>query len=165
METLSSNRTVIWSAALREMADYPLSFITGLGWEAYYQTIGHRSATHSVYLDRLYNLGFIGLALFLLSFAGAIAIARRGLRNARKEVAPFLMATVIGMTSFMIAMAFSDIHGAAIFIWALTGLALRLAVSSPADEPQYSAAQRTVSPMSRDHTYPTTRPTSATPKR
>jgi O-antigen ligase len=130
LETLSSGRSAIWGAAWREMAEYPLSFVTGLGWEAYYQTIGNRYATHSVYLDRLYNLGIVGLALFMASYVSAIAKARRALWNAPHEAAPFLMATVIGMTSFMIAMAFSDIHGAATYIWAFAGLAMRVAVTT-----------------------------------
>jgi O-antigen ligase len=112
------------------MAEYPLSFVTGLGWEAYYQTIGNRYATHSVYLDRLYNLGTVGLALFMTSYVSAIAKARRALRNAPDEAAPFLMATVIGMTSFMIAMAFSDINEAATYVWTFAGLAMRVAVTT-----------------------------------
>jgi O-antigen ligase len=130
VEYISSGRTAMWWAAVREMAEYPLSFLTGLGWEAYYQTGGNRYATHSVYLDRLYNLGFIGLTLFLLSYAGAIAIARNGLKFATKEVAPLLIGTIIGMTSFMFAMAFTDIEAAAIYVWAYSGLALRIAIIS-----------------------------------
>jgi O-antigen ligase len=157
LETLSSGRTAIWSAAFREMTAHPLSFVTGLGWEAYYQTIGHRYATHSVYLDRLYNLGTIGLTLFVFSYVSAIAIARRALAGASEEAAAYLMASVIGMSSFMIAMAFSDMHGAALYVWAYMGLALRIAVES-------MQAQRDNSPRNRDTTTPMTRPTSFTPR-
>jgi O-antigen ligase len=159
VETMSSGRTAIWFAALREMANRPISFITGLGWEAYFQTIGHRYATHNVYLDRLYNLGTIGLALFVASFAGAITTARRGLRSAPEQAAPFLIATVIGMTSFMIAMTFSDIHAAATYVWAYTGLALRMAVSTA--EVQRDDRRQS----SNDHANPATRPMSSTPRR
>jgi O-antigen ligase len=146
LRTLSSGRSDIWSAALREMLEYPLTFVTGFGWEAYFQSIAPRLmvAMHSVYLDRLYNLGTIGLALFVISYASAIAIARRGLKFAPTEAGHFLIAAVIGMTSFMIAMAFSDIHGAALYVWAYMGLALRLAVAS-------SVPQRDERPRSRDH--------------
>ena len=147
IETLSSGRTAIWSAAIGEMAERPLSFITGLGWEAYFQTIGHRYATHSVYLDRFYNLGLIGLTLFTYSFAGAAAIARRGLATVATERAPpFLMATVIGIAAFMIAMAFSDIHGAALYVWAIMGVALRVACSGPYDAKLAHDAQRLTRP-------------------
>lgn len=147
VETLSSGRTAIWTAALREMADYPVSFISGLGWEAYFQTIGHRYATHSVYLDRFYNLGLIGLILFTYSFAGAAAIARRGLATAPTELAPpFIMATVIGIAAFMVAMAFSDIHGAALYVWAMVGVALRVVCSSPNHADSFHADHRVARP-------------------
>ena len=165
VETLSSGRSAIWSAALREMADQPMSFITGRGWEAYFQTGGYRFATHSVYLDRLYNLGTIGLVLFLVSYVAVIVVARRGLASAPKEATPFLIATVIGMTSFVIAMAFSDIFEAAPFVWAFTGLALRIAVTieplTASDAPRHG----TDLPSNFDQKYFTTRPTSVTPRR
>jgi O-antigen ligase len=154
---ISSGRTAIWSAALDDMADNPLSFVTGLGWESYYQTAAHRYATHSMYLDRLYNLGIVGLTLFALCYLNALAIARSGLRTATVQAAPFLMATIIGMASFMIAMAFTDMEAAALYIWAYAGLALRIAVSNP-------SPQRDERGRMRDHTYETTRPTSLTPK-
>lgn len=137
VQAISSGRTAIWYAAWQEMAEYPTAFITGLGWEAYFQGLGHRYATHSVYLDRLYNLGIIGLGLFTICFVNAIVVVRRGLRHSPEAAAPILMATVIGLIAFMIAMAFSDIHGAAIYIWAFTGLALRIAVAgNAADTPK-----------------------------
>jgi hypothetical protein len=131
LQALSSGRTAIWSEAWQEMAAFPLSFLTGMGWEAYYQTIGYRFATHSVYLDRIYNLGLVGLALYVLPFLNAITTARRSIDSAPSEVAPFLLATVVGLISFMIAMAFSDIHGAALYVWSFCGLAMRIAVQMP----------------------------------
>jgi O-antigen ligase len=129
VQAISSGRTAIWYAAWQQLAVYPVALITGMGWETYFQSVGHRYATHSVYLDRLYNLGIIGLALFVVSFVNAIVIARRGLRHSPEQAAPMLIATVIGLIAFMIAMAFSDIHGAAIYVWAFTGVALRIAVA------------------------------------
>jgi O-antigen ligase len=143
LETISSGRTRFWLVPLREMVEYPISFVIGFGWEAYYQTIGQRVATHSVYLDRLYNLGIIGLALFALTYVNVIATARRGLRSAPEPTLPFLMALVFGIAAFLIAMAFADLEGAAPYVWACAGLALRLAIARP--EPQ--SADR---PWSRD---------------
>jgi O-antigen ligase len=134
VQAISSGRTAIWYAAWQQLAQYPTALITGMGWETYFQSVGHRYATHSVYLDRLYNLGIIGLALFVVSFFNAIVIMRRGLRNCSEQAAPVLIASVIGVIAFMIAMAFSDIHGAAIYIWAFTGVALRIAVAGSVPE-------------------------------
>jgi O-antigen ligase len=137
LETISSGRTAIWTAAWREMAEYPLSFVTGLGWESYYQRVGHHYATHNVYLDRLFNLGIIGLTLFLLSYVNAVATVRRGLSSAPEEAAPLLMATAIGMTSFIIAMMFTDLEGSSIYVWAYTGIALRIALGNSAGATRY----------------------------
>ena len=165
VETVSSGRSAIWGAALREMAEQPLSFIGGLGWEAYFSTGGYRLSTHSVYLDRLYNLGTIGLVLFLVSFVGVVAVTRRGLASAPKEAVPYLLATVIGMTSFVITMAFSDIFEAAPYVWAFTGLALRIAVSQESQPAADAPSYRAEPPFKRDQKYLTTRPTSVTPRR
>jgi hypothetical protein len=89
--------------------------------------------------------------LFTLSYAGAITVARRGLKYANNDTTPFLMAAAIGMTSFMIAMAFSDIHGAATYVWAFTGLALRIAVAEPLDGSGHSAIQGADRRWSSDH--------------
>jgi hypothetical protein len=124
--TLTSGRSANWSNILGEMFDYPLTFITGFGWEAFYHSIGFHRATHSVYIDRLYNLGLIGLSLTLVLYFNSMAVARRALNGASQEVAPFLMALVFGLAGFMIAIMFSDIE-AATYTWGCTGIALRLA--------------------------------------
>jgi O-antigen ligase len=147
------------------MADSPLSFVTGLGWETYFQTAGQRYATHNVYLDRLYNLGLIGVLLFTLSYASAIIIARNGIRHAPKEAVPYLMATVIGMLSFMVAMLFADLQGSASYVWAYTALALRIAVAGSETEKAAANVQRPERRWTRDQAKPATRPMSATPKR
>lgn len=145
LEFISSGRTRIWWAALGEMAEYPISYLSGLGWEAYYQTGGHRYATHSMYLDSFYNLGIIGLTLFALSYVAAVAAARRGLANAPDNATPYLMAATIGLMGFMFAMIFTDIQLAATYVWAYTGVALRIAVSA-------SSPQRDARPRTRDQT-------------
>lgn len=165
LQNISSGRTRIWGDALSDMADQPMSFITGLGWETYFQSVGRRYATHNVFLDRLYNLGLIGLILFTLSYVSAIFIIRNSIGRAPKESAPYLMATVIGMIALMVSMLFADLQSAASYSWAYAGLALRVAVSSS------SAAGSPLDPQGfdnrrvRDQTNLATRPMSATPRR
>ena len=165
LQSVSSGRTRFWTDALGDMAEYPMSFITGLGWEAYFQSIGRRYATHNVYLDRLYNLGLIGLTLFTLSYVSAILIIRNSIVRAPKEAVPYLMATVIGMLALMASMMFADLQSAASYSWAYAGLALRVAISAsvpsnPPIEPQSLDKRRT-----RDRTNFATRPMSLTPNR
>jgi O-antigen ligase len=163
-ESVSSGRTAIWTTAVKEMLDAPISFVSGLGWETYFQTSGRRLATHNVYLDRLYNLGSIGLVLFLLPYVFAVTTLRRGIESAEPQFRPYLIATVIGLSSFVIAMVFTDLQGAATYMWAYVGAALR--VATPRDEKLASetgahANNRRNLPQAN----PATRPMSATPKR
>jgi hypothetical protein len=127
--TMTSGRSQNWSNILGEMFDYPLTFITGFGWESFFHSIGYHRATHSVYVDRLYNLGIIGLSLTLVLYFNSMAVARRALNGAAAEIAPFLMALVFGLAGFMIALTFSDIE-AATYTWGCTGVALRLAFAN-----------------------------------
>lgn len=163
LETISSGRTTIWLKAFREMADHPHSFITGLGWESYFQTIGHRYATHNVYLDRLYNLGMIGLVLYLLTFISAIWITRRGIERADDSTQPFLIATVTGLMAILFSMAFTDIESTTIYVWAFTGLALRIAVLGTVQNATEKEAQSIDSRLIRAKANAATRPMSNTP--
>jgi O-antigen ligase len=138
--TLTAGRSENWSNILGEMFEYPLTFITGFGWEAFFQTIGYHRATHSVYIDRLYNLGLIGLSLTLVLYFNSMAVARRALSSVAPDAAPFLMALVFGLAGFMISITFSDIE-AATYTWGCTGVALRLAFagSQPATSTTFAA--------------------------
>jgi O-antigen ligase len=162
-ETVSSGRTAIWTSALQEMASVPISFVTGMGWEAYYQTIGHRLATHNVYLDRLYNLGLIGLTLFISLHIAAVFALRRGVPTADPEARPYIVSAIIGMISFMVAMLFTDLQGAATYMWAYVGLALRV-VSSEHSALDQDTDLRGNNRRSRLATKSAIRPMSVTPK-
>jgi O-antigen ligase len=165
LQSLSSGRTRFWADALGDMADHPMSFITGLGWEAYFQSIYRRYATHNVYLDRLYNLGLIGLTLFVLSYVSAIFIIRNSLARAPKQAVPYLMATVIGMLALMASMMFTDLQSAASYSWAYAALALRVAVSAPIASDPPAEPQPLDRRRIRDRTKFATRPMSLTPNR
>ena len=165
LETISSGRTTIWLKAYREMAAHPHSFITGLGWETYYQTGGHRYATHNVYLDRLYNLGLIGLALYVFTFANAATILRRGLANTHAEALPFQIATIIGLTAIVLAMSFADIEMATLYVWAFAGLALRVAISEPTPSTEAERDGRPIRARTHDQATAAARPMSVMPDR
>jgi O-antigen ligase len=128
---LSSGRTMIWLTALGHMTESPVTFLTGFGWDAYSQT-GNRFATHNTYLSYLYNLGLIGLVLFVAIYSNSLATARRGLAVSSTEVAPFLFALVFGISAFMVAMIFGNMELPALYTWAFAGVTLRLALISVA---------------------------------
>lgn len=133
-DTISSGRTSIWLGALREMLRFPWTFLTGFGWDAYYQSGEYRLATHSTYIDYLYNIGSIGLILFIITVHNSVAIARRAIAGATIEVRPHLLGFVFGMAGLVIAMVFNNLELPALYAWAFAGVALRLAIISMATE-------------------------------
>ena len=144
LRTLTSGRSENWSKILGDMMANPQTFATGFGWELLYQRVGHRHGTHNVYIDYLYSLGLIGLCLYVAPFINSIALARRKVKEAAEEAAPFLIALVFGMTSFMVAMTFSNVYMAATYTWAMTGASLRLAVVGREPSPRGTPVPRTV---------------------
>jgi O-antigen ligase len=163
-ESVSSGRTAIWAAAMRDMANAPMSVVTGLGWETYFQGLGRKLATHNVFLDRLYNLGLIGLTLFVAFHVAAILILRRGVSDADTAARPYVVAAVIGLISFMVAMLFTDLQIAGTYMWAYVGLALRAVSPQELASAQDAPFPETRRRMRLD-TNTATRPISATPKR
>jgi O-antigen ligase len=142
LKTLSSGRTENWSNVLGEMMANPLTFVTGFGWEVFYERVGYRHGTHNVYIDYLYSLGLVGLCLYVAPFISSITLARRTVKEAAAEVVPFLIALVFGLTSFMVAMAFSNVYMASMYVWGMTGALLRLAVAGREPSPSGTRVHR-----------------------
>ena len=125
----SSGRTVIWGRALESMLDHPITFITGFGWRAYETSRFFSYATHNSYLNILFNLGMIGLALFALVAANVLGTARAALRSARPEARSYLLAFIFGFLALLVSIFFGELHTAWLYVWAYVGIALRIAVS------------------------------------
>jgi O-antigen ligase len=125
----TSGRSSIWLNALRSMMENPLSFITGYGFFSYNSSRSFRLATHNMYLSYLYNLGMIGLTLFLLMFSRILAAARAALAESLPELRPHLIALAFGLCGFLVAVFFSDYHQAGYLLWAYVGVGMRIAMS------------------------------------
>lgn len=132
-QDLSSGRTLVWKALLESMAEHPVSFVTGFGWGAYESSNEFRYATHNRYLNLLYNLGLIGVFLFLTVAGNAIRFARNAIGAADQAVKPFLIALVFGLMCMLVALVFSDLYRPWLFIWAFCGLGMRLAAEAVSD--------------------------------
>lgn len=131
VQDLSSGRTAIWSALLERMAENPTTFVTGYGWQAF-ENANFRYATHNRYLNLLFNLGLIGLFLFLLTSANVIKLARNAIAVGDDETKGFLVAFVFGFSAMLVSLLTSDVNAPWIFIWASSGLAVRIAVETVA---------------------------------
>lgn len=124
LSDLSSGRTDIWSSVLNEMWSRPSSFLYGMGWDTYYQSAGHRYATHSIFLDRFYSLGAIGLFLYVYAYFRILRIflSFRGATQSGEVRLPFALG--LAVTVFLISASFADLEIAEFFIFALIGLGL-----------------------------------------
>jgi O-antigen ligase len=128
----TSGRSVIWARLLGMMLEYPLSFVTGFGWSVYqtYLNMGFfRLSPHNTYLNILFNLGIIGLISFLAILVNVLRSVRAAAGAASDEARPFLVAFVIGFLALLVALLFGELYAAWLYIWAIVGITLRIAVS------------------------------------
>jgi O-antigen ligase len=131
----SSGRTMIWLTALDRMLEHPVTFVTGYGWYAWESYIGFAFATHNTYVNILYNLGMIGLTLFLLAVGNVLRAARAALNRAGSEARPLLIAFVFGFLALLITIFFGELFNTWLYVWAFVGISLRLAILELVPEP------------------------------
>lgn len=137
LSELSSGRTDIWSNVINDMWSRPSSFLYGMGWDTYYQSAGHRYATHNIFLDRFYSLGAIGLCLYVFVYARILRslLSFRGAMQTREG--RLLFSLGIAFAVFLISASFADLEIAEFFIFALVGLGLGLVtqLGNPSSHP------------------------------
>jgi O-antigen ligase len=145
----TSGRTSIWSNALSSMMENPLSFVTGYGFYSYDSSRSFRLSTHNMYLSFLYNLGVIGLFLFVVMFTRIVAEARAAIARASDELRAHLIALVCGVFAFLVSLVFNDYHGLGYLLWAYVGIVMRAAMNtgySDAAEPAPAEAHQPSAP-------------------
>lgn len=130
-----SGRTMIWGKAIADMLNQPVSFLTGFGWFAYNTFSPSGFATHNVYLYILYNLGMIGVALFLVTAGNVLRTARRALEQASASARPWLVAFVFGFLALLVTIFFGNFGVPWLYVWGFVGISLRLAVAESTTEP------------------------------
>jgi O-antigen ligase len=124
----TSGRSSIWKEAIESMLENPLSFVSGYGFHSYASDRSFRLATHNLYLYYLYELGTIGLVLFVGIFARILSTARAAITVAAEEQRRHLSALVFGLSSFLIASIFNEYHDAGYLLWAYVGVSMRVAM-------------------------------------
>ncbi len=128
--TLSQGRSTLWLHALSVMMERPETFITGYGWNAYANFREFRLVTHNTYLAYLFNIGLIGLVLFLSTLSGVFTKLRWAVRTMSSDEKPFVTSGIFGFSALCVGMFFTEIFSGGILIWAFIGLILRLAIIS-----------------------------------
>jgi len=139
MAGVSAGRSEIWIAALSALSQHPMSYLVGNGWNMYdnMRLLGmYFYATHNTYLSFLFDLGLIGLCLYLALVFGVLRTARRGIA----EMAPYqrteLAMFVIGFIGLLWAISFVNLYKPWLLIWTYIGLMMRLALSAPGSAPE-----------------------------
>jgi O-antigen ligase len=127
MSEASSGRTDIWAAAFNEMMDHPVSLLTGFGWNVY-STMPTIFATHNTYLDQWFNLGLLGVGIYLFIEVQTIITARRAAALATPPMRGDMLAYVFGMTAMSIAVMFANLYTPKPYLWMYIGLIMRGAV-------------------------------------
>jgi len=131
----TSGRTDIWLDLFAAMAQQPVTFITGYGWDTY-DSFAFHFAPHNHYFALWFNLGLLGLFTGCYLLFSAIGRARRASLVAEPGLRRQLIAFVIGGISVCGAVFFVELHDPWIFFWMYAGTVMRLVLSvAPATEP------------------------------
>ena len=123
----SSGRTGIWQRVLEEMMSYPVSLFTGFGWDVY-ATMPFVYVTHNVYLDQWFNLGLLGVAVYVIILWSSIATAKRTASLASVPMNRYMIAFVFGMVALSVAVMFTNLYTSPPYIWMYVGLTMRGAI-------------------------------------
>ncbi len=142
MDEVSSGRSQIWLTALRTMFEYPVTFLTGFGWDVY-NSMPFNYSPHNHYLSMWFNLGLIGLFVGAYLLFSAINRARRASEKARPPHRGQLIAFVIGGIGVAAAVFFVDLHKPWFYFWMYGGLVMRLTLSVNEQPATVKAKQHT----------------------
>jgi O-antigen ligase len=150
MTEVSSGRSEIWVEALKVMFEYPVTFVSGFGWDVY-NTMPFNYSPHNHYLGLWFNLGLVGLICGAYLLFSAIGRAKRASETALPPYRGQLIAFVIGGVGVAAAVFFVDLHKPWFYFWMYAGLAVRLAICVR-EQPEPSV-QRVPEPEPRRDLY------------
>ena len=149
--TASSGRSDIWATALAQMFAYPMTFITGFGWDAY-SSMPFQYSPHNHYLALWFNLGLVGLFFGSYLLFSAIGRARRASFHAAPPIRGQLIAFVLGTVGVCTAVFFVDLHNPWFYFWMYAGLVMRMALcveKNPVVESEQASVPRLRRPTVR----------------
>jgi hypothetical protein len=148
----SSGRSEIWINLFYTMAQAPITFVTGYGWDVYW-SFPFRFSPHNHYFSLWFNLGLVGLIAGGYLLFGGIGRARRASLVAEPALRRQLIAFVIGATSVCGAVFFVELHDPWVYFWMYTGVVMRLVACVkpvPVVEPEMENVRRPRRHIARD---------------
>ena len=142
---VTSGRSLIWETAWEGMKLHPWSFAFGYGWGAFISN--NPKAAHNAYFEYLYNLGAIGLVVYLGIWIYVLRTCRRALQYADDDARRLLIGYIFGLCIVLVSIFFLNFEATVPFVWSFTGAVLclcRLSVLEPnASVPQIDQAEGT----------------------
>ncbi|MGH8220969.1 MAG: O-antigen ligase family protein [Steroidobacteraceae bacterium] len=121
---ISSGRTGLWMRIVDQMMDAPASLLFGFGWNVY-STTPYMLPTHNHYLDLWFNLGLVGVGVFVLIMRRGIVAALHAIPLASERDRPMFVAYVLGMLALLVAIIFANLFRPWPYIWIYFGAMLR----------------------------------------
>jgi hypothetical protein len=123
----SSGRTDIWGLAISAMMDFPVTLLTGFGWNSW-STMPTVYVLHNTYLDQWFNLGVLGLGVYAGIEYMTIVAAKRAVGLSSGPMQNDMIAYVFGMMALSIAVFFQNLYTPRPYLWMYCGLIMRGAV-------------------------------------
>jgi O-antigen ligase len=127
MSEASSGRTDIWAQAMSEMMANPVTLLTGFGWNVY-TTMPTIFAMHNTYLDQWFNLGVLGVVVYVMILYQTITTAKRAAAQAIPPMRGDMTAYVFGMLALAVTVFFGNLYTSKPYIWMYVGLTMRGAI-------------------------------------
>ena len=137
----SSGRTEIWSTAIEMMFQYPLTLLTGFGWNSYW-VMPFRYSPHNYYLAQWFNLGLPGLICSVLLLGMPVRTALQSFAVAPTRLQALLAGYVFATLAYASATFFVDLYVPWIYFWCYTGVTMRLAMIAREVAPEVAVAEQ-----------------------
>lgn len=128
IEDISSGRSFIWQDIFMQMLQQPSSFIIGMGWDVYYQSVGIRFSAHNIFIDRFYALGFFGLVAYLFAYSSAIRLLFTPSPMNCDLGDSLRISAGLSLVVLLISAMFADVEEAEFVVYAFVGIGLRLSM-------------------------------------
>jgi O-antigen ligase len=126
MDELSSGRTSIWRATVLVQAEKPTTFLYGVGWNSH-DNSGVWKSAHNTYLLLLYELGIVGLVMFLVLLAATVRQVRILIKRTQDKERILMSGVAFGFLGVIVAIIFLDLYTPWFYIWSFLGMSLRIA--------------------------------------
>jgi len=126
LNRVTSGRLLRWRQIFTMMSYEPITFLTGLGWNAYATLFVVFGDAHNTYLGYWFDLGLIGLVLYLFIVIWIIRYISGSLKYLSPQMKPIVIGFVVGFIALHVALFFVKLYQPWLFVWALTGILVRI---------------------------------------